>query len=152
MGNGVEARLGLCVIAKLEEPNQVIADLLRRLQADPGLRTLGQLLQERESARFVIEQLQSELQSMRALDKLHQHQRPYVGPVGSKTVAKESFRPRGLLRLAEVCELLAVSRSTIYRRVSDGSFPAPIRLGSHSVRWRLEEVQAWRDALSGGST
>ena len=48
-----------------------------------------------------------------------------------------------LLREEEVCEMVAVSRSTLWRWVSTGSFPPPIRIGPSAVRWRLSAVQDW---------
>ena len=65
-------------------------------------------------------------------------------PDGS--MAKKSVRPRAILRTAEVLELIGLSRTTIWRRVQAGDFPAPIRLGpagSRAVGWRSEEVEEW---------
>ncbi|MGX1101067.1 helix-turn-helix transcriptional regulator [Amorphus sp. MBR-141] len=52
-----------------------------------------------------------------------------------------------LLRLKEVVQLTGLSRSTLYRRVADGSFPRPRSLGPNAVAWRLSEVEAWIDEL-----
>ena len=59
---------------------------------------------------------------------------------------KRSVRPRAILRTAEVLEVVGLSRTTIWRRVQAGDFPAPIRLGpagSRAVGWRSEEVEEW---------
>ena len=48
-----------------------------------------------------------------------------------------------LLREREVCEMVAVSRSTLWRWVRTNSFPAPIRIGPSAVRWQLSAVQEW---------
>ena len=48
-----------------------------------------------------------------------------------------------LLRERDVCEMVAVDRSTLWRWVSTDSFPAPIRIGPAAVRWRLSAVQEW---------
>ncbi len=50
--------------------------------------------------------------------------------------------PRRLLRRSEVQDRVALSKSTLYSRISAGSFPKPIALGS-SVRWVESEVEAW---------
>ena len=50
---------------------------------------------------------------------------------------------RRVLRLEEVCQLVGLARSTIYAKVSAGGFPAPIRLGSRSVGWRLADIDRW---------
>jgi prophage regulatory protein len=48
-----------------------------------------------------------------------------------------------LLRLSEVLHLTALSRSSIYRLMEAGSFPASINLSARSVAWVEEEVQEW---------
>ena len=55
-----------------------------------------------------------------------------------------------ILRISEVCALTGLSRTTIWRRTNDGSFPPPIRLGPEGTRakgWRLSDIQAWIDDL-----
>ena len=46
-------------------------------------------------------------------------------------------------RLAEVIELIGVSRSTIYRWMATGDFPKHISLGSNTVVWLETGVDAW---------
>lgn len=50
-----------------------------------------------------------------------------------------------LLRLPQVKQRTALSRSEIYRRVARGpqSFPQPIRLGSRCTVWASDEIDAW---------
>ena len=48
-----------------------------------------------------------------------------------------------LLRLGEVRTCTALSRSTIYRKIRDGSFPEPLKIGDRAVRWRESEIEAW---------
>ena len=48
-----------------------------------------------------------------------------------------------VLRPREVCNVLSVSRTTLWRRIRDGSFPAPLRLSDHIVGWRLADVERW---------
>ncbi|MBI3789930.1 MAG: AlpA family phage regulatory protein [Gemmatimonadetes bacterium] len=48
-----------------------------------------------------------------------------------------------LLRLAEVQQITALGRSTLYARVRLGTFPKPIPLGAARVAWIEDEVQAW---------
>lgn len=47
--------------------------------------------------------------------------------------------------VADVAELLDVSRRHIWKLLASGRMPAPIRLG-RSVRWRADELRAWLDA------
>ena len=39
-----------------------------------------------------------------------------------------------------------IGRSTVYLRLSEGTFPKPVRLGLRTVRWRIEAIEAWRDS------
>jgi len=42
----------------------------------------------------------------------------------------------------EVARLLSLSERTVRRLDQEGKLPRPVRIGG-SVRWRLEEIQAW---------
>lgn len=48
-----------------------------------------------------------------------------------------------ILRLPVVKTRTGLSRSTIYLRVSEGSFPRPIALGPRSVGWIEAEIADW---------
>ena len=48
-----------------------------------------------------------------------------------------------ILRLPEVAQLTGLSRPTIHRRYRAGTFPRPVRLGPQSIRWHLDEIEAW---------
>lgn len=54
----------------------------------------------------------------------------------------EPTSPRRLLRRAEVMDRVGLSKSTLYSRISAGTFPKPVTLGS-SVRWIESEVEGW---------
>ena len=51
--------------------------------------------------------------------------------------------PIRFLRLPEVQARTGLSRSTIYVRVEQGTFPRPVSLGSRAVGWIEAEVEAW---------
>ena len=51
-----------------------------------------------------------------------------------------------VLRLPAVKARTGLSRSTIYLRVSQGAFPAPVSLGGRAVGWIEAEVNAWLTA------
>jgi prophage regulatory protein len=53
---------------------------------------------------------------------------------------------RKILRLPQVEEVTGDSRSTIYKRISEGEFPKPVKLGAKSVGWVEEEVAAYNEA------
>ncbi len=48
-----------------------------------------------------------------------------------------------ILRLPTVKERTGLSRSTIYLRISNGTFPSPISLGGRAVGWVSDEIQLW---------
>jgi len=48
-----------------------------------------------------------------------------------------------VLRLPAVKARCGLSRSTIYQRVADGTFPKPVNLGARAVGWIEAEIDAW---------
>lgn len=56
----------------------------------------------------------------------------------------------GFLRQAQVLALVPVSKSTLWRRVQSGEFPAPFKLSERVTVWRAEEVQAWMQVQGTG--
>lgn len=48
-----------------------------------------------------------------------------------------------LLRFPAVSNLTGLKRSALYRKVYEGTFPKPMKLGQRMVAWREEEVRAW---------
>lgn len=52
-----------------------------------------------------------------------------------------------LLRLTDVLNHIGLSSSSLYNRINDGTFPAPISLGARAVAWPEHEVQAIVSAL-----
>lgn len=51
--------------------------------------------------------------------------------------------PIRIIRLPELKQLIGLSRSSIYLRISKGSFPKPISLGGRSVGWIELEISDW---------
>ena len=48
-----------------------------------------------------------------------------------------------ILRLPTVKARTGLSRSTIYLRVSEGTFPKPVSLGGRAIGWVDSEIQHW---------
>jgi len=48
-----------------------------------------------------------------------------------------------ILRLPEVKDRTGLSRSTIYLRIKQGSFPTQIKLDGRAAGWIEEEVNGW---------
>lgn len=47
------------------------------------------------------------------------------------------------VRIFEVKERTGLSKTEIYRRMHDGTFPKAIPLGKRSVAWRSDELDGW---------
>ena len=54
-----------------------------------------------------------------------------------------------LLRRRDVERLVGFSRSAIYAKMNNGTFPRPKSAGDGSVRWLHSEVVAWMQQLKG---
>ena len=55
-----------------------------------------------------------------------------------------------ILRTPSVLTLIGLSRTSLWRRVRAGDFPAPVRLGgqgSRAVGWRRADVERWLEGL-----
>ena len=48
-----------------------------------------------------------------------------------------------ILRRKQVEERTGLSRSTIYLRIQEGSFPRPVNLGARAVGWLENEIEEW---------
>jgi len=71
---------------------------------------------------------------------------PHVNDTANIT---QSVEP-AFYRLADIIRITALSRSTIYRRIAAGDFPAQVSLGKGRAKgWRREALQAWIDDPSG---
>jgi len=53
-----------------------------------------------------------------------------------------------ILRLGSVIDITGLSRSTIYLRISEGTFPKQVSLGARAIGWRQEDIQTWLDNLA----
>ena len=51
------------------------------------------------------------------------------------------------LKLKEVIEKTALSRSAIYRKMSEDAFPKSVNLGDRAVAWVETEVDDWMERL-----
>jgi len=48
-----------------------------------------------------------------------------------------------IIRLKTVLQRTGLSRSTLYRKIADGSFPAQVRISVHGAGWRESSVNRW---------
>ena len=51
-----------------------------------------------------------------------------------------------ILRVATVLAATGLSRTTLWRAVKRGDFPAPIRLSARAVGWRRTDVERWLES------
>lgn len=61
-------------------------------------------------------------------------------------ISKEIMTTK-LMKLPAVLTRVAISRSKLYAKVKEGTFPAPISLGARAVAWVEAEVDEWVDSL-----
>jgi len=54
------------------------------------------------------------------------------------------------LRRPAVEARTGLSRSTIYERIKEGTFPAPVPLGTKAVGWIEAEIEEWAEARIAG--
>ena len=57
---------------------------------------------------------------------------------------RQTTAPR-FLRLPEVLQITGMSKTFIYDRINDGTFPKQIQLGSRTVVWNEQEVTKWME-------
>lgn len=50
---------------------------------------------------------------------------------------------KAILRLPTVVARTGLSRSTIYLRIKNGTFPLSVRIGSRAVGWLESDIDAW---------
>ena len=61
----------------------------------------------------------------------------------TRTMVQEVEMPTRIVRLPEVMARTGLSRSTIYVRLGQGSFPKSVQLGARAVGWIEAEVDEW---------
>lgn len=57
--------------------------------------------------------------------------------------------PERIIRLKTVLARTGLSRSTLYRKVADGTFPAQLRISFHGAGWRESDIDRWVDDPAG---
>jgi prophage regulatory protein len=52
-------------------------------------------------------------------------------------------KPERILRISAVLERTGLSRSTLYRRIENGTFPRQIKIAERCTGWRESAVDEW---------
>jgi prophage regulatory protein len=60
--------------------------------------------------------------------------------------------PRMFARLPTVMQATGLGRSTIYRLMAYGAFPAPVHLGPRAVGWRWSDLDQWSESRQGDAS
>ncbi len=59
------------------------------------------------------------------------------------------FPKSGFLRQSGMIpDLIPFSPATLWRKVKDGTFPAPVKLSERVTAWRVEDVREWIQSRS----
>ena len=151
-------RVGGCAMGRQEQRTHLQSDryngsrarpdMLERLGADPGARTLGQLLQERQWALQEIERLTDEILRLRSLSAAKPPSVEVVSETEATRRAHALRNPNRLVRMKELRHLLGLGPSTIYKMMGEGRFSRSVHLGERTTAWRLAEIEAWQAGLS----
>lgn len=92
-------------------------------------------------------------------DELSEAQKRLVTQIARTAVAEyvaaTSAAPRDpsvdrIVRLSEVVKITGLCRSTIYRRMDEGSFPKSMSLGARSVGWKESQITTWFNERQAG--
>ncbi len=51
--------------------------------------------------------------------------------------------PDRIIRLPEVIQIVGLSRSTIYKAISENNFPQPTKLSPRVIGWSEKTIQQW---------
>jgi prophage regulatory protein len=79
-------------------------------------------------------------------------QRPPDPPSDRRDAARVADAPLLFARLPTVMQATGLGRSTIYRLMADGAFPAPVHLGPRAVGWRWSDLDQWSASRLGGAS
>lgn len=54
-----------------------------------------------------------------------------------------------LLRVAEVSEMLSISKSSVWRLTKSGILPQPLKISERTTAWRLSDIQDFINSRMG---
>jgi prophage regulatory protein len=74
---------------------------------------------------------------MPALSALSSHQKQ---PAGGRAAMRE---PDRIIRLKTVLSRTGLSRSTIYRKIAEGTFPPQIKISVNGSGWHESDINRW---------
>jgi prophage regulatory protein len=48
-----------------------------------------------------------------------------------------------IVRIRSILDRAGLNRSTVYRKIQEGTFPQSVKLGEHARGWRESELNRW---------
>lgn len=66
----------------------------------------------------------------------------------SQIQGQHQLPAEGFVRLPQVLAVLPVSRSAFLKRVKEGAYPAPVKIGGRTVAWRVQDVRALLEKIA----
>jgi prophage regulatory protein len=61
----------------------------------------------------------------------------------SMEVSPMPNEPDRIIRLRTVLDRTGLSRSTVYRKIAEGTFPSQVRISVHGAGWRESAINRW---------
>ena len=55
------------------------------------------------------------------------------------------------IRINQLIQKLPISKASIWRKVKQGTFPAPVKLSVGITAWRSADIEAWLNQCEGVS-
>jgi predicted DNA-binding transcriptional regulator AlpA len=55
------------------------------------------------------------------------------------------------IRINQLIQKLPISKASIWRKVKQGTFPAPVKLSIGITAWRTTDIEAWLSQCEGVS-
>ena len=50
-----------------------------------------------------------------------------------------------ILRMPDIVSLTGLSRTTIYRKIKEGTFPTQLHISDHCCGWRASTIERWME-------
>lgn len=70
----------------------------------------------------------------------------------SQSIQKEkgSLPQEGFVRLPQVLEVIPISKTQFWLGIKEGRFPSPVKLGTRTSAWRVEDIRALIAKINAG--
>ncbi|MDR1424179.1 MAG: AlpA family phage regulatory protein [Azoarcus sp.] len=76
------------------------------------------------------------------------HSTPIPAPEKPASATPGKLPETCFIRERSLLKLVPISHATLWRRVKEKTFPAPIKLSERVTVWRLEEIHGWMDEMT----